>query len=263
MAMLSATTRRGAWRPALAAGVAGALASMALWPYAAALSPALLARISIPLPLFLGLQLLQALVLFTLLGWAGCRLAQAAGLRAFDRTAPDWPGVTSRPAIFSLRRQGVSASLALGCLTGLTLLALATLTAPLMPSAINASTIHIALWKRLAASFYGGIAEELLCRLFLMSLLVWLARRCLRQDAALTATAAWIGIVGAALLFGVGHVPAAAAQWPLTTMVVLRTVVLNAAGGIVFGWLYWRRGLAHAMVAHFMADIVLHGIGGA
>ena len=27
---------------------------------------------------------------------------------------------------------------------------------------------------------------------------------------------------------------------------------------IAFGWLYWRRGILLAMVAHFSADIVLH-----
>jgi hypothetical protein len=26
----------------------------------------------------------------------------------------------------------------------------------------------------------------------------------------------------------------------------------------VFGWLYWRRGLEAAIVAHFAADLVLH-----
>lgn len=149
-----------------------------------------------------------------------------------------------------------------GCLTGLALLVLAALTASAMPAAASASVPDIALWKRLAAALYGGVAEELICRLFLMSLLVWLARRFMASDAPLGSKTAWIGIIGASLLFGFGHLPAAAAQWPLTTTVVVRTVVLNAAGGIMFGWLYWRRGMAHAMLAHFLADLVLHGIGG-
>jgi hypothetical protein len=28
----------------------------------------------------------------------------------------------------------------------------------------------------------------------------------------------------------------------------------------VYGWLYWRRGLLSAMVAHFATDVVLHGL---
>jgi membrane protease YdiL (CAAX protease family) len=43
----------------------------------------------------------------------------------------------------------------------------------------------------------------------------------------------------------------------LTTLVVIRTTLLNAIGGIVFGWLYQTRGLESAMIAHFSADIVL------
>jgi hypothetical protein len=44
--------------------------------------------------------------------------------------------------------------------------------------------------------------------------------------------------------------------------VIVRTIVLNALLGIPFGWLYWRWGLEYAMLAHFCADLVLHGMGG-
>lgn len=257
------TTTPGARRPAIAAGIAGAFASLAVLPYATALSPELLTRITFPLPVFLFLQFLQALILFTLLGWAGTRLAHATGFSTWDRLPPNSNGPAARPTIAAMKFTGLAASMTTGCLVGLALLALSRLTEPVMPASTSASLPYIALWKRLASSFYGGIAEELMCRLFLMSLLVWLARQFLARNAAATSGTAWFGIVGAAFLFGIGHLPAAAAQWPLTTMVIMRIVVLNAAGGIVFGWLYWRRGLAHAMVAHFFADIVLHGIGGA
>jgi membrane protease YdiL (CAAX protease family) len=39
-------------------------------------------------------------------------------------------------------------------------------------------------------------------------------------------------------------------------------VLLNAVAGIPFGFLYWRKGLEHAMAAHFCADVVLHVIVG-
>jgi membrane protease YdiL (CAAX protease family) len=65
----------------------------------------------------------------------------------------------------------------------------------------------------------------------------------------------------AALLLGAAHLPMAAALAPLTTVVIVRTMLLNSIGGLVFGWLYWRQGLLAAMVAHFSADVVLHVIG--
>ena len=46
--------------------------------------------------------------------------------------------------------------------------------------------------------------------------------------------------------------------WGLDAGVVVRTVLLNAIGGAVFGWLFWRRGLEMAVVAHVSADMVLH-----
>ena len=62
----------------------------------------------------------------------------------------------------------------------------------------------------------------------------------------------------AAVVFGLGHLPATAALLPLTPAVIARAVVLNGIPGVVFGWLFWRRGLEAAMVAHFGADLVLH-----
>ncbi len=41
---------------------------------------------------------------------------------------------------------------------------------------------------------------------------------------------------------------------------VTRASVLNGIPGLAFGWLYWKRGLESAMVAHFSADILLHVI---
>ena len=38
------------------------------------------------------------------------------------------------------------------------------------------------------------------------------------------------------------------------------TLLLNGVAGVAFGWLYWKRGLEMAMLAHFSADIVLHVI---
>ncbi|NJN80495.1 MAG: CPBP family intramembrane metalloprotease, partial [Anaerolineales bacterium] len=73
-------------------------------------------------------------------------------------------------------------------------------------------------------------------------------------------TVLWIANILAAVAFGVGHLPTAALIFPLTTLVVIRIILLNSLGGIIFGWLYQTRGIESAMVAHFSADIVLHVI---
>lgn len=69
----------------------------------------------------------------------------------------------------------------------------------------------------------------------------------------------WAAIILAAFLFGVGHLPAATATgMDLTLLLTLRIILLNAVGGIIFGWLYWKKGLEAAVIAHFTADIGLH-----
>jgi len=63
----------------------------------------------------------------------------------------------------------------------------------------------------------------------------------------------------AASLFGLGHLPAAAAAGlPVDALVVSCAVVLNRFLGLGFGWLPFAYGLESAMLAHFSADLILH-----
>ena len=124
---------------------------------------------------------------------------------------------------------------------------------------LNLENVHPAAWKGFLASFYGGIAEEILLRLLVMSFFAWLGRFVSKtQEGKPTSAVFWIANILAAVLFGLGHLPATATILPLTPLVVTRAILLNGIGGVIFGWLYWKRGLEAAMVSHFSADIVLH-----
>lgn len=93
-------------------------------------------------------------------------------------------------------------------------------------------------------------------RVFVMGVVAWLLSRLSRGQ-----PRAWVmlaALVVAALVFGAGHLPAAAQLAPLTGELVLRVIAYNMLAGLVFGWLYWKRGLEHAMLAHLCADLVLH-----
>ena len=180
MLMSAAPEVRRRWRPAVLLGAVGALASMAVMPYAMALSPALFARMPLPLPVFLIVQCVQTIVLLALLSWAGFRLADAVGLKA-----PVLHAATGQVALRSLTQRSLGMAVVAGGLVGLALLVLGKVSEPLIPATISSAAPDIALWKRLLASFYGGIAEELMCRLFLMSLLVWLANRFLAPTRAI------------------------------------------------------------------------------
>jgi len=43
----------------------------------------------------------------------------------------------------------------------------------------------------------------------------------------------------------------------LTPLVVVRAIILNGIGGVVFGWLFWKKGIESAIIAHFETDIFL------
>ncbi|KLJ01774.1 hypothetical protein WQ56_05045 [Luteimonas sp. FCS-9] len=248
-------------RVAVALAAAAALSTVAVFPYLMQLAPGRVASSPVPLPALIAIQAMQMFVLATLLAWAGLRMGHRVGLgspllqRWLNRHG------AARPApLHPWRAAGLGAAAAVA------VLALSALLDPLLlpPAKVAMQDVdgaRSALYG-LLASFYGGIVEELQLRLFLMTLLAWAATWLLRRargfDGTLPPAAAWLAILGAALLFGAGHLPAAAAVWDLDAGVVARTVLLNAIAGIAFGWLYWKRGLEMAIVAHFAADLVLH-----
>jgi len=112
------------------------------------------------------------------------------------------------------------------------------------------------VWQTLLASFYGGITEEVLMRLFLMTLFTWIGMKLFRQKEP-SKMGVIIAILLAAIIFGLGHLPITASLVKITPLVIGRAIVLNGIGGIVFGWLYWKKGLESAIIAHFTTDIFL------
>ena len=65
-------------------------------------------------------------------------------------------------------------------------------------------------------------------------------------------------VAASALALGLSHLSSTEALLPLTPLVATRTLVLSTVGGAVTGWLYWRRGLEAAMLAHGVVSFVLH-----
>jgi hypothetical protein len=108
----------------------------------------------------------------------------------------------------------------------------------------------------LAARFlYGGITEEILLRFGLMTLIVWLSAKILKGT---KPAAYWTGIVLAAVLFAIGHFPAVYSIIAEPGTLFLTYVLTgNSIGGLVFGWLYWKKGLESAFTAHISIHVVL------
>lgn len=250
-----APARRSDLAVALFWALASALGTLAVLPYLFASRPALAARIQMPLPAFAAAQALQAAVLIFILALLGLSGRARTGLDS--HLVRTWLGGGGFSPDFSKR---CAICVGLGLAAGLVIMAAARGFDFFMP-APHAALTEVALWKRLVASIYGGVTEECLLRLFVMSGVIWLSLKIARWQA--RSAPAWIyglGIVIAAVLFGAGHLPMAAAIWPLTPLVVGKILCLNGIGGVLFGWLYWRWSFEYAVIAHFCADLMLHGL---
>jgi hypothetical protein len=201
-----------------------------------------------------GIFILQTGVLLAVAVSVGLWAARKLSLRA-----PVSEALVGGQPIRPVVREFAIWSLIVGTAVGLVVVLLALLVfQPLMTGAELQKFAEPALWKAALASLYGGITEELLCRLFLLSslalLLTWLSGT---RDR-LRPWIFWTANLLAALLFGAGHLPAAASLMPLTPLVVTRILILNGLPGLALGWLYWMRGLESAMLSHGVADIILH-----
>jgi len=113
-------------------------------------------------------------------------------------------------------------------------------------------------WKGMLASFYGGIAEEVIMRYFMVALLVFLIIKISgRDDVRFRQKAVVAAVILVALVFGLGHLPAAGLGTDLTVPVVFRVILVNTLGGLIFGLVFIRNGLFHSMIAHFAADMMI------
>jgi hypothetical protein len=112
------------------------------------------------------------------------------------------------------------------------------------------------------ASISAGITEELLFRLFGLSLIAWLGGLLFHDSEGRPKLIVfWTANILFALAFGAAHLPTEAAiGLPLNPLVVTSTLVLNGVGGLVFGWLFWTFGLESAILTHILADILRHSL---
>ena len=251
------------WKVFFILCIASLLATIAVLPYALELQSSSLQNLKLPpLSVLIVAALLQTAVMFAIAIFGGMFFASRVGLGT-----PILDAATRGESVADKVRAILPISIILGIIGTLLLLALEFFYfQPAMlkelgntATALNLRTSQPAAWKGFLASFYGGITEEILLRLFVMSFFVWLGNFISRTaEGKPTAGVIWTANILATVLFGLGHLPAIASLVPVTPIVIVREVVLNGLLGIVFGWLYWKRGLEAAMISHFSADLVLH-----
>ncbi len=209
-----------------------------------------------PLPVLYVLQFLQLAFFLAIAVGVGLLLARKIGCGV--PIIESWlVGERVGQRLRAILQPSVFVGLGLGIIL---LLLLVFVFIPFVPELRIVLVSDVGIWKKFLASFYGGIFEEILMRLFLVSLFAWLLSKVWRTQSRNAATF-WAASVIVAVIFGLGHLVAASLMLSITPMVVVTALVLNGVAALAFSYLYWKHGLEAAIIAHFSADIVLHVIG--
>ena len=109
----------------------------------------------------------------------------------------------------------------------------------------------------LGSIIYGGVIEEVMLRLFMMSLIAFVLHKLFgKKDNKPADVILIISNMIAAFLFAAGHLPTTAITMGLSPVIIFRCFLLNGIFGLLFGWLYRKYGLRYAMIAHGGCHIV-------
>jgi len=224
-----------------------------IFPYILTIQADLIESVGMPIALIFVIQLTQSAFLFSILIFFGLLLTQKIGFN-LPLIEACLKGKEWRPVLKSI----AAPALAWGVVVAFSIYVVDILFT-FLGATLTTHQNYAPLWQTLLASFYGGITEEVIMRLFFMSLIIWIGMKMLRQSVP-KGYGIWVAIVLVAIVFGLGHLPITASLTSLSPIIVTRAIILNGIGGVVFGWLFWKKGLESAMIAHFATDIVLLSI---
>ena len=104
-------------------------------------------------------------------------------------------------------------------------------------------------WERVVSV---AVVEEIAFRLFLMSVVAWIAARFLNKARTVFLTALFVS----AFLFAVPHLLGRSlpTHSAIPALYASGVVVKSGVAGVVLGWIFWRWGLPYAIVCHFAAN---------
>jgi len=221
-----------------------------VFPYVLSLQGELLKKIGQPIEFIFLAQLVQSLILFSVVIFFGLFFTKKINFQL-----PLIEAFLEKGGYKKILKNILGKSILMGAAAAIIIYVLDALFT-FFGASISTHQNYAPVWQKLLAALYGGTTEEILMRLFLMSFFIWLSMKMFKHNQP-TKTGIIISIFLAAIIFGLGHLPITASLTTLTPLIIARAVVLNGVGGIIFGWLFWKKGLESAMIAHFTADIFL------
>lgn len=228
------------------------LSVVAIMPYILTLQKDVLEAAPIPLPLVILISILQSTILFAILIFFWLKLSDKLGFKT-----PILEKIISKEKANVDIKSIIKTSIILGFWVGIIIVLLDFLFTT-SGTTISIFQKSVPIWQGFLASFYGWISEEIVMRLFFMTTILWIVSKLLKNNNIIkNKTIVWSAIIIAALVFWVWHLPITASLTTVTPLVIFRALLLNGIWWLVFGWLYWKKGLESAIIAHFSTDIII------
>ena len=113
------------------------------------------------------------------------------------------------------------------------------------------------IYKMIGGLMVGGIIEEVIMRLFFMSLIVFIISKLFYKGKKEIPIVAYvIANFISAMLFAAGHLPSTATMTILTPIIIIRCFLLNGGLGLCFGYLYRKFGIGYAMISHGFCHLI-------
>jgi membrane protease YdiL (CAAX protease family) len=206
-------------------------------------------------PAFKLLSLVQPAVILVLATLVGVALASKIGL-----SSPLAEAVAGGGQIGSALKPQLFPGLFGGLAGGIAVVLSALLSKPFLPPEVVTRIAGLGKLVPLPTRLlYGGLTEELLLRWGLMTLLVWTAWRLFQKGQGLPNPAYFVSaILISSVVFGLGHLPIALLLVPEATFALIAyVIVVNSLFGLIAGYLYWKKGLESAMIAHMLTHVVM------
>jgi len=201
------------------------------------------------------LGLIQPTVILSLAVLVGVTIASKVGL-----SSPVAEAAAGGGQLSSAFKPQIIPGIVGGLAGGVAIVSTASLSRPFLPSEVITRIAELGKLLPLPTRLlYGGITEELMLRWGLMTLLVWAAWRLFQRAQNKPKTGCFVvAILISSVVFGIGHLPVAFLLLPEATFALtLYVIVANSIFGLIAGYLYWKKGLESAMLAHMLAHVVM------
>ena len=195
-------------------------------------------------PMLLALiTAVQSALYGLVLGAAGIRLAEKTGLWRNERT------IGGKPLLWAI---------AVSLIVGMSLILPDVLYfGKYVPAIAESYAVKPTIPYLVATVTYGAVIEEVMLRLFWMSLIAFALWKLFQRKRELPSSAVLASAnIIAALLFAAGHLPTTFVTLGDSPLIILRCFLLNGVFGLAFGWLYRKYGLRYAMIAHGGCHVV-------